>query len=703
MLQFLNPSLLTGLLAATIPLIIHFLNRQKIKKQPFSTVHFLKQLEPKQIRRLQFRQWLLLIIRTFLIIFLVLAFARPTIRQGALAGIGERTAVATAVILDNSQSLDESTLTGSLHEAFRQQFLNLGNLFQGNDWVTVIQATQPIKTLLKGESFNRNRWVTLQKELRPSVLRSNLYDALNLAVARLENQPQLRKEVYVLSDFQKFAEFSPQDVVKNITNPEQWRFFFIPFHHYSSENLSIDSVEIVNRLVERNQPLRIRARIRNHSKSQTLTSLVAFILNGKRVGQRNISFPPGESQWVEFETMLLDAGWITGQIELESDVLLSDNIRYFAFYTPAKITILHVKPGALKSILPLVLTPALETGHFEYRAVAPDQFLSLPPQPNSVLVLDQITDYSTVFLEGVQRFLKVGSGVIVIPPAEAPGNVNTLFRRFRLGQFMGVWGDPKNHQQFKRIQALRLSHPLFEGLFEKKSARFNPIDVYAGIRWKPSAQSSVPITFSDGTPFVSLTPVENGIIAILATPLSPAYSELPFRGFVVPFVYRLIFYSATARHNIKKSLRTGETWSRTYVQLKAPLQFSIWTPSGKTIKLQPQFRQEQIVLTFRETEESGIYIIQKGNQLLGKFVVNPWPQESDFTPMNVEEWAKSFPNGIILDANKDLKAQIAVLRSGREIWKGFLLIALFLALVEMILAWTKRRSEAESEMEPIPG
>jgi len=178
MLQFLNPSILIGLLAAAIPLIIHFLNRQKIKEQPFSTVHFLKKLEPRQIRRLQFRQWLLLLIAT--------------------------------VIVDNSQSMDESTLTGSLHEALRHRFLNLGELFQGNDWVSVVQSTRPIKILLKGELFNRERWSQVHKELQPTVLHTDMENAVNIAVGKLQQQPQFRKEVYILSDFQKSIAFDPQ-------------------------------------------------------------------------------------------------------------------------------------------------------------------------------------------------------------------------------------------------------------------------------------------------------------------------------------------------------------------------------------------------------------------------------------------------------------------------------------------------------------
>jgi len=109
---------------------------------------------------------------------------------------------------------------------------------------------------------------------------------------------------------------------------------------------------------------------------------------------------------VDFETVLLDAGWVTGQVELESDILLSDNVRYFTFYTPPKITVIHLTPPeSAHTLLPLVLKPALESGYFEYQQVNPEAFLSLAPQPNTVVVVENINTFPPVLLETLRRFL----------------------------------------------------------------------------------------------------------------------------------------------------------------------------------------------------------------------------------------------------------------------------------------------------------
>src|SRR5258708_9095468 len=86
-MTFLNPLLLFGLAAVAIPVILHLLNLRKLRTIEFSTLTFLKELQQTKIRRLKLRQLLLLLIRTLLIVCIILAFARPTLRGTILGSI----------------------------------------------------------------------------------------------------------------------------------------------------------------------------------------------------------------------------------------------------------------------------------------------------------------------------------------------------------------------------------------------------------------------------------------------------------------------------------------------------------------------------------------------------------------------------------------------------------------------------------------
>ena len=78
-MNFLNPFVLFGMLAAGIPLVLHLLNLRKLRTVEFSTLRFLEELQQTRVRNLKLQQILLLILRTLIIVFAVLAFARPTI------------------------------------------------------------------------------------------------------------------------------------------------------------------------------------------------------------------------------------------------------------------------------------------------------------------------------------------------------------------------------------------------------------------------------------------------------------------------------------------------------------------------------------------------------------------------------------------------------------------------------------------------
>ena len=118
-MTFLNPIMLFGLAAAAIPILLHLLNLRKLKTVEFSSLRFLKELQRTRIRRIRLRQWLLLLLRTLLVLSLVLAFSRPALR-GSLASLGGTSARSTIVLLiDDSPSMGMRNAGGMLFDQAR--------------------------------------------------------------------------------------------------------------------------------------------------------------------------------------------------------------------------------------------------------------------------------------------------------------------------------------------------------------------------------------------------------------------------------------------------------------------------------------------------------------------------------------------------------------------------------------------------------
>ena len=105
---FLTPIFLTGLLAALIPIAIHLIRREKPPKLMFGTIRFLKKTSKKLILFQHIQQWLLLLLRSVVIILLVLAFARPLVDQ-SVARLLDADPKSVVIMLDDSMSMRYGT------------------------------------------------------------------------------------------------------------------------------------------------------------------------------------------------------------------------------------------------------------------------------------------------------------------------------------------------------------------------------------------------------------------------------------------------------------------------------------------------------------------------------------------------------------------------------------------------------------------
>src|SRR3990172_10205653 len=147
---FLNPAVLFGLLAASIPVLIHMLNLRKLKRIDFSTLAFLKELQKNKIRKIKFKQWLLLALRVLIILFLVMAFARPTLKGIAIGGTTSAAKTTAVFILDDTFSMSAVDAKGSYLNQAKATIQELMKQLQEGDDVALIlvsgKNTDEVKT-----------------------------------------------------------------------------------------------------------------------------------------------------------------------------------------------------------------------------------------------------------------------------------------------------------------------------------------------------------------------------------------------------------------------------------------------------------------------------------------------------------------------------------------------------------------------------
>ena len=102
-LGFANAPLLYGLAAASVPIVIHLLNRRRFREVPWAAMRFLMAAIRKNQRRIRIEQWLLLAVRTLIVLLVVTAMAKPFLESLGVVIAGRR--VHRVLVLDASLSM----------------------------------------------------------------------------------------------------------------------------------------------------------------------------------------------------------------------------------------------------------------------------------------------------------------------------------------------------------------------------------------------------------------------------------------------------------------------------------------------------------------------------------------------------------------------------------------------------------------------
>ncbi|NTV82966.1 MAG: hypothetical protein HGA23_01520, partial [Bacteroidales bacterium] len=132
-MSFLHPYILWGLLAVSIPVIIHLFNFRKFRKVYFTNVRFLEELKLQTRKQSKLRHLLVMISRMLAIAALILAFAQPYLPHDK--NIAKPDAVNHVnIYIDNSFSMEALSSTGSLLEMAKVKAKEISAAYRSTDF-----------------------------------------------------------------------------------------------------------------------------------------------------------------------------------------------------------------------------------------------------------------------------------------------------------------------------------------------------------------------------------------------------------------------------------------------------------------------------------------------------------------------------------------------------------------------------------------
>ena len=146
-LHFINPTILFGLLACSIPIIIHLIFKKRYRRIEWAAMKFLLAAYRNTKTSLLLENLLLLLLRIAMILLLVLFFARPIARVLPILTTS-RPAESFIILIDNSYSMAMRGGNVSPFETAKKQARAIIEKAQKSDSISLVVMNEQAKVLL---------------------------------------------------------------------------------------------------------------------------------------------------------------------------------------------------------------------------------------------------------------------------------------------------------------------------------------------------------------------------------------------------------------------------------------------------------------------------------------------------------------------------------------------------------------------------
>lgn len=687
-MTFLNPAVLIGLLAAAIPVIIHLLNLRKLKKIEFSTLAFLKELQKNKIRKIIIKQWLLLAIRVLIVLFIVMAFARPALRGLSIAGTTSAAKTTAVFIVDNSFSMSVLGQNGSYFNQAKDLTRKIIEQLKEGDEAAILFLSEDDQQINLTNDFNQLINRSNQSEL--SFIKGDLHKSITLAAQLVNKSNNFNREIYLLTDFQK--NIFPQNELKTDLSEllnENVKLYSFQLSEKKVFNLAVDEIKSANQIFEKDKPITFNITISNYSEQDVQNGVISVFVNQKRAAQKSFDVDAGKSVLLDIDAIADATGFVDVLAEIESDDIEQDNKRYNSVFIPDKISALIISDDIASHRF---LKLALQT--------IGQQKLKLEERNSNQISGVQLTNYDVVFIcndnitqgnEKLIQYVKDGGSLFIIPQVNTDINrLNNLLGKLNLplaNGFAGKLNDKTLSVQFDKID---FNHPVFLNLFKKEDKKnIESPSINYFLKYSTQGKGTNIITLTDGSSFLSEFKQGKGKIFLFNTANDLSWSNFPLKTIYAPLIVKSVYY-LSQKENQQNNIIAGTPLTIDLNRINST-QFKIFKPDSTTEIINVDLTNQKY-FDYKSTSLAGFYKIYAGNEIVDNIAVNFDKSESNPVYADENDFNKYLDmikfKGKVININKEINPVDAInqARFGSELWRLFLLIAILLSILEMTIA-----------------
>jgi hypothetical protein len=530
-MAYLQPWMLWALPMVLLPIVIHLLNRLRYKTVHWAAMIFLLKANRAATRRAKIRQYLLLLFRCLVLLFLLWAMARPLIGGwlGAAAGGAPETVL---ILLDRSASME--TRGGGENKSKRTHALALlaqaAKQSAGSHFVLIENVLrEPL------EIADASTLATMQMAEATDTA-GDLPAMFRTALEYLTKNKPGSAELWVASDLQA-SNWRPdgpewQDIAARFAGLSQG--FSVRILDLSSppgQNISV-AVKAADLRVRdaKTGQAQLSLTLELKAEAERQAALPLLLTRDGAKSQIDLALNAAvQRQNMKFDLTKTEAGW--GKVELPTDENPEDNTAYFAYAPPASLRAIIVGDNAAAPRLRFAAAPD-KTRTDRTAEILPATRIAGLPWKETALIVWTGPAPDGAGAKALESWVASGGILLCFPPGgEAAG-----------GPLGVTWSGSENASKeapFRVTAWDDLDGPLAR-TDSGTSLPLAKLDVAR--RQVPSAGETAHVvaTFADGRAFLISSQIGAGRVFACATQADVEWSSLG-EGFVLlPMVQRLL-------------------------------------------------------------------------------------------------------------------------------------------------------------------
>ncbi|NQT85764.1 BatA domain-containing protein, partial [bacterium] len=542
-----NPYFLIGLAGAALPLLIHLLTRDRVRRVSFSTLRFFARASQNILRRKRLQEAILVALRCLLCALLAMAFARPFLGDSSADTAVVVADTACALVVDLSGSMRRAGLPEALRAEAEAALDELSDGADAAALITFHGAPLVRMPLTKALGEIRSR-LTL---LSPGQGGTALAEAVREGGASLQRARARRKLVVLVSDLQRTGwHGAPADwklpadvelVIRHVQPDE------------ASDNVAIVEADFAQSTIVSPAPQPIAVRIANHGAVERKGVKVTLRIGEKEVDTQQVTLRPGASVPVRFRPAFERAGDNLATVTVAGeDSVPEDDVFHLNARAIPRIRVLVVaahaettRAGRIAFFLRAALAPG-ELSSFQVQTVEAARATAADVNRALVVVLANVDAVPAEAKAAMEQLLERGGGLLFLPgDAVSAETFNDTFRTLApctllkaltpsgLGDHAGAaFGridyDHPVYAIFHRPHHGDLSLPRFTRFWEVTDSQL----------------SRVLARFDDGRPAVVEHAVGNGIATMLVSAPDLRWNDLPLRAVFLPWLHQTVRHLA---------------------------------------------------------------------------------------------------------------------------------------------------------------